>query len=682
MAVQEHFPGLEPRVGDRHAVDVLQLYSDDIPKERSGIRKNSRECGRVRVMQPDLFQDGEVQPAVEIGGPALPGDNIAETNAKLTTELDLSIADLDRLGVIDPTSIDLPENARVRLAGDIVVGEMPPATFAEAITILAASNTLRDKQLSSLRNDVDWIETRRPRQGNGSSPDPLPCNPELLRAILNEIRLGQYKISKKRWSNIKWSLTAIQRKTGWLPPKLPRVAINSPEWAAVLGFMGDDPGRSMMRAFAVFCQARGVGPQAVKREHLAQYADALRKTPAKAPDLTADTIRYRWNRLARQFANFPGIEISATRNPHFIRDERHAIPASFEADLDAYISVLRKPGRFMPGFSRPAAENTIRTRKGILALAPHRLVGRGWEAASLHSLGSVLTPAAVEAVLNDYADANCSEGNWTLGAEATAQALMIAARQWGRLPPADLDRVVEICRSVKAPHRGFSKKKLERLAQFDDPKVERRFLELPESMWAKAKHLEKNGKIKRAADMAKYAVALAILFDKPLRVGDLSILDLAQDFARDTKGRISGIKIAIGRASKRAPVVEGALSRETVKMIDSFVSRFRPVLVHFESTALFPGKLGGHNRSQSMATQIKKVIGRELGIDVNSHLIRAFVGTMILDEDPRAIALAQGVLGHRERSTTARFYAVQRGRAVNRGYAELLERRRRRLKQS
>lgn len=75
-----------------------------------------------------------------------------------------------------------------------------------------------------------------------------------------------------------------------------------------------------------------------------------------------------------------------------------------------------------------------------------------------------------------------------------------------------------------------------------------------------------------------------------------------------------------------------------------------------------------------------KIIKRELGIVVNPHLVRSFIGTIILDEDPRAIVLAQRMLDHRSPTTTAKFYAMQRGRAVNVEYAELLNRRMRKLK--
>ncbi len=585
--------------------------------------------------------------------------------------------------VIDPTTLLLPANARSRVAGDVVICSTPPATFAEALELLAASGTLSEERMKELRRDVTWVEERRPRNRDGSIAAPLPCDPQALRPILKTLKYDRRKTGAKRLYNIRGSLAAIQRKTAWLAPRAPRAPITTTAWVDLLKLMdNEDRSRPTMRRFAVFCEAQGVQPSDVTLEHLETYRAALHKTNAKTPDQTVSKIKSRWNQLLRDHEGFPGKELPAKRNPNTIRDEANGIPVSFTTDLEAYLVKLRKPGPFAKGFKHPAAESTVHTRGNILALAPHRLVKRGWEAASLTSLGALLTPSAVEAILTDYWETNCRDEEWTLGAEATAQALMAAARQWGSLSRPDLDEVIDKCRQVRAKHRGFTQKKLERLAQLDDPRVERRFLELPETLWRKAKRFSKQGKRKRAADTAKYALALAILFDKPLRVADLAILDLALDFVRNAKGKITGVRIANGRASKRAPVVEGALSPQTVCMLETYVTRFRPTLLHDESTALFPGQEAGHQVSKSMATQIRTLIGRELGVDVNSHLMRAYVGTVILDEDPRAVALAQRVLGHQNAATTLRFYAAQRGRAANRQYSELIERRRRRLRTS
>jgi integrase len=610
----------------------------------------------------DIFHPAQMQEVVRNGG-------------------DGALVDQRGEAIVDPTTISLPANARARVAGDIVVCAAPPATFAEALELLGASGTLSEARLKDLRRDVAWVEDHRSHNPDGSAPATLPCDPQALRPILKTLKYDRQKTGDKRVYNIKSSLAAIQRKTGWLPPREPRRPIQTAAWASLLGMMDDaDLSRPTMRRFAVFCEERNIAPDCVALEQLDAYREALAATNAKAPEQTTCKIKSLWNQLCRDNSDFPGQELPAGRSRLTIRDDANGIPASFAADLDAYLAKLRKPGPFEKGFKGPAAESTMRTRGGVLALAPHRLVKRGWPAASLNSLAAILTPNAVEAILTDYWETNCTEGAWTLGAESTAQALVVAARQWSKLPAAELEQVIDICKQVRAKHRGFTAKKLERLAQFDDPKIERRFLQLPETLWRKALKFAKAGKMKRAADTAKYALSMAILFDKPLRVADLSILDLALDFARNAKGKITGIRISNGRASKRAPVVEGALSAQTVRMLEAYITKFRPVLLYDDSTCLFPGRASGHLGSQSMASQIRTLIARELGVDVNSHLIRAYVGTVILDEDPRAVALAQRVLGHQTDATTLRFYAAQRGRAANRAYAELIERRRRRLR--
>lgn len=681
IAEQLEFTGFGPNTGHRHTQYGELSPTDAVPLEHIRTRKKAGACRRMRVMQRDLFstvhpEKIDVTSGIDINEPAQPQEAVRNDS-------DAAPADRDDAAIIDPTTLSLPANARARVAGDIVVCATPPATFAEALELLAASNTLPAARLKDLRRDVAWIEDHRPRNRDGSAPGPLPCAPQALRPILANLKYDRRKTGPKRLYNTRSSLAAIQRKTGWLPPRAPRRPITTAAWASLLGMIGDgDLSRPTMRRFAVFCEEHNITPADVTLEYLDTYRDALAATNAKAPDRTVTTIKSRLNQLRRDNLGFPGHELPARRNKLTIRNDANGIPASFSNDLAAYLTKLRNPGPFEKGFNGPAAKSTMRTRGNILALAPHRLVQRGWPAASLTSLAAILTPAAVEAILTDYWETNCRDGEWTLGAEATAQALAAAARQWGKLPAAELEQVLDICRQVRAKHRGFTAKKLERLAQFDDPKIERRFLQLPEALWRKALKFAKAGKMKRAADTAKYALALAILFDKPLRVADLAILDLALDFARNAKGKITGVRIANGRASKRAPVVEGALSAQTVRMLEAYVTRFRPPLLHDDSTALFPGKASGHLDSKSMATQIRALIGRELGVDVNSHLMRAYVGTVILDEDPRAVALAQRVLGHQNAATTLRFYAAQRGRAANRQYAELIERRRRRLRTS
>jgi hypothetical protein len=126
------------------------------------------------------------------------------------------------------------------------------------------------------------------------------------------------------------------------------------------------------------------------------------------------------------------------------------------------------------------------------------------------------------------------------------------------VPADELTAMVEICDCVRASKMSFPKKARERLAQFDDKGVERRFWTLPETIWTDAQKHDRKGRKTRAADLAKYALALAIAFDKPLRVTNLAHLYLKLDFEHDRHCAIIGIRIEGERTTKNAPIIEGA----------------------------------------------------------------------------------------------------------------------------
>lgn len=575
----------------------------------------------------------------------------------------------------------LRANVRSRQAGDLVVCTTPPLSFAEAVAAIAASGTVTDERLKSFRSDVRWIEQRRPRKPDGSLPDPLPCDPMLLRPILKQIVPKRFNISDKRWYNIRSELAAIQRKTGWLEPRSGPPIIKTAPWLNVLTLIAIEQRRAMFRRFIAFCEAEQLQPSDVRPLHLDAYRQQLEKTPRRQPGIVADTIRYVWNRLKREHQDFAGIAFPERRNPRQIRNDSDAIPASFFKDVEAYTEKLKKPKLFEPGFRRHVSEVTICKRRQMYLRSPSILIRHGWRTDDLTSMASTLTPAAVEVLLTDFHERNSKDGAWTLGAEALAQALKAAAHQWGNLCPDDLAEVDRICSCVLASHRGFSKTKRERLAQFDDPVVSRHFFGLPEKLWAKAQKLDRKGKKLRSAQTAKYALALAILIDKPLRASNLARLDLELDFARDAAGRITGIRIEGERTTKNAFVIEGQLSPETLMMLKGYLDHYRPRL-GAPGSALFPGQKKKHAATSTVSKGVQTAILREIGATVNPHLVRSLIGTIILDEDPRAVLLAQRVLDHKRPETTLRYYAAQRGRAVNREYAELLQRHKRKLKKS
>lgn len=76
---------------------------------------------------------------------------------------------------------------------------------------------------------------------------------------------------------------------------------------------------------------------------------------------------------------------------------------------------------------------------------------------------------------------------------------------------------------------------------------------------------------------------------------------------------------------------------------------------------------------------IEGTIKKHLGIKMNPHLIRSLIATVLLDDDPRNVTVAQRALDHKTHETTMRPYAMQRGRATNAEYTAIMQRRIRRL---
>jgi len=83
---------------------------------------------------------------------------------------------------------------------------------------------------------------------------------------------------------------------------------------------------------------------------------------------------------------------------------------------------------------------------------------------------------------------------------------------------------------------------------------------------------------------------------------------------------------------------------------------------------------------QAMATDVKNLVTRQVGIDFHIHAFRNLVATMLLDDDARNGPVAQRMLDHASLKTTTGHYAQQRTRGAQREYNEMLDRRLQRLR--
>lgn len=549
-----------------------------------------------------------------------------------------------------------------------------PVHFGEALALIEASGLLSDAQLRKHRSYV--TVTAKALQKVDRNPDLtlLPCEPRQLRKALEGFHPAQAHIKNRQWIDILSGLRRIQRATGWLRPKERRCR-RTGTWNVFVGCANSKGLVEALRRFANFCTEIAVEPAEVTHDTFERYLDYLEQnTMTRNPRGSVRSTRAAWNKLCRQHPELGVAPLPKRPRYNLVATRAEELPHSFHKRVEAYLARCAAPDPFDLDFSRPLAAETLRERKTYIYLGIQYLLESGVSADQLNDLSAICSPDAIRQILREQFRRHSPDGqSWPPGAKPMVSHFATMAAQIGRLSDAELAEIRKLVERVPKPKRGFPKKTRERLAVFDDERVLRDFVALPAVLWKEAMELEKSGRWQTARAKAKYAIALAILLTKPLRIGELASVDFTTDFRRDRKGRINLLYIP-GDRTKTGNPAEAALDDILGKRIGEYFERFARPTSGAAGSFLFPSGTARHVNSANFASGLKKEIWRHLGIQFNSHLARALVATIILDADPNAGPIAQRMLGHMDVETTYRHYGLQRGRAAQRQFEAFLSR--------
>lgn len=592
-------------------------------------------------------------------------------------QLDFFASDLvpnisnDNAGATDATA---PETVPVVHSVKDEISAPRPANFAEALALIEASTAFDPKQLGKLRSHVSVIAKALQKVERDPDLTLLPCEPRLLRLALEGFHPAQARIKRAQWSSIISGLRRIQRATGWLRP-VERRRTRTLAWNCVVSRAAPNGPLEAIRNFANFCSEIGVEPAEVSHATFGRYLEHLdSESMTLNHDARVISARQSWNRLCRDNPEL-GIEpLPECPRYNLVATRKSDLPASFHASVRAYLDRCAAPDPFDMDIGRALAPATLRARASIIFLSAQYLLDIGWPAERLDHVSAICTPESVGAILREQFRRHSTDGKtWPPGAKPMASHLQTMAAQIGELTDAELAQVRTFAGRVPKAKRGFPKKTRERLAVFDDERVLRDFVGLPRVLWQEAMALAKATRLRQALAKAKYAVALAILLTRPLRIGELASIDFATDFRRDKRGRIVRLYIP-GERTKTGIAIEADIDPILGRRIAEFYEIFvRPASRPGESF-LFLSEKSGHVTGNNFAQGLSREIWRHLGIKFNSHLARALVATIILDADPNGGPIAQRMLGHQHLETTIGHYGMQRGRAAQRQYEQFLAR--------
>ena len=466
----------------------------------------------------------------------------------------------------------------------------------------------------------------------------IPAEPRHLSARLGEIAPRAIGISPRRLRNIR---SLARAGLALVRPMSPGRHTNklSPGWDALWSQLQSRWVKTALSRFFHFCSNAGTDPSGVGDATFPEFRAHLDNTLVKDPDAVFREMVRAWRSAQRAVADWPRVEITVPDRRKRWTLPWSTFPQSLKQGSDAWRDRLSGRDPFEEAPIRPVRASTVERREWQIRSFASALVLRGRDPETLASLADLVEIENFKEGLRFFLDK--SGGKRTGFIRELACILTAIARHHLEFDKVQLDQLAVINRRLDVDRGGLTEKNLARLRQFDDPDNVVALLCLPEKLMRIAAH---NRNPRAGALQAQIATAIGILLMAPIRIGNLSALDLERDLIRPGRGKQLHIVLAAERVKGRAPL-EYPLPAPSVELIERYLEKFRPRLAHPRCTALFPGKGGGAKASVTVRKQISDTVHSYTGIRINPHLFRHATSKIFLDRNPGEESVVQRVPG-------------------------------------
>ncbi len=209
-----------------------------------------------------------------------------------------------------------------------------PSTLQHLIDALKAAP---DRTYVQKRDEVSAVRTVA--KALGAEPSAIPLNVKLLRRRMEEVSPASIGISQSRWNNVR-SLFSRALQLAVTVKRSPVGVPISPAWQALRSELS----RSDNLRVGALCRslsARGVEPASVTLADLEGFRDEIINDRLRSgPEKTWDGIVWTWNKAVENVPQWPTIIIPREdRRTVYVR-QWDEFPASFKADVDAYLKLL------------------------------------------------------------------------------------------------------------------------------------------------------------------------------------------------------------------------------------------------------------------------------------------------------------------------------------------------------
>jgi integrase len=526
-------------------------------------------------------------------------------------------------------------------------------SFAEAIITIEAAIDLSEQRrrhwVCSLRQVAKWLD--RP-------VETIPARWTSIRLPVESLRHAPLGVTAKTVANHKANVQAALRWFGKAHDVPARGVPLLPDWAKLRDGIDDQGRRARLYGLMRYCSGRGIAPRLVDDAIVDAYFRYRSETTNLAVnDAARRSVARSWNTCVLEVEVWPANRlfeppVKAKEGPAW-----EDFPRGLRWEIEAYLSGLQKAHRSASGKRfRPCSASTIRTRRAELVAVARKAVAIGVPIESLTSLGALLAPDVVERVVDAYWKENGAEPKIFI-IELGSKLLSIA-RTVGHLSEADIERLADI-RAHLEDHRGpaLTGKNLKLIRQVLAPGVWSEVVALPKLLMREARSLKDHAPVK-AAVTAQIAAAIAILTFAPIRLGNLDHIQIGENLVKPA-GPDTSYRLVFERFDVKNRVdLDFPFDEELTALIDEYIHEFRPALLRGSNASwLFPVEGGKPKTASMFSDQITERI-KATGLRITVHQFRHAAAAIYLRHNPGDYETVRRLLGHKNITTTTRFYCA------------------------
>jgi integrase len=501
-------------------------------------------------------------------------------------------------------------------------------------------------------------------------PSAIPLDVARIRQTLDRMAPGRAQISAKRWANLRSDLTAAIWASG-LQPILKTADIElDTAWSKVLA-AADRRIRHGLSRFARWASQRRFRPEAVDNEVIDRFVVELRQaTLVRKLHHMPGTIARTWNALVavREGAGLRFVSVPSI-TPALTRIAWEQLAASFREDVERLLSWASCPDPLQEGARAKAlAPRTLHLRREHIHSAVSAAAAAGIPVTHLTSLAFLVERETFRALLRHrWRQDGCMLSAYTHG---TAVTLIVIAAEWVKLP-ADEIAALKALRSKLGPRpAGLTEKNKSMLRRFDDPRLITDLIQLPDRLWTAARRRLPTSR--RAFVDLQTAPAIDLLIHVPMRMQNLACLNF-QEHLHWPQGRRKPALVTLrSHETKNHMPLEFEIPAILAERLQVYRNEIAPTVIGERPNAVFVSFSGRPRKQDTIKMTITKTIRSYLGVKLTPHQFRHLAAKIILDENPGAYELVRQLLGHKNLSTTTKFYAGIDTRRAGRAHADLI----------